>query len=242
MVTAGVLGYDSQGYEFRRTASYQVSKTRDIKGALNGSRFIEQPHIKAEVNGFLQFIEGPGPVLLEIGFDHGRRLHSLGLNNPHWRIAGIEVRKMRVLEARERAAKEGIKNIHPWRMDARSVFANVLKPKSVDVVDIYFPTPWWHPGLRQKRLLIEPAFLADVARALRPNGRLRVATDVAPYAHRIETDLRSSSLVPMAPCESAEPTCTQLSRREWKCHREGVFVHRWLYTLDAASCATGPPD
>jgi tRNA (guanine-N7-)-methyltransferase len=209
---------------------------RDIRGALNGSRFVLQPHIQIEVQAFQQFILGPAPVLLEIGFDHGRRLHSMGLHNRHWRIAGLEVRKRRVEEARLRAANEGITNVYPWRMDARTIFACVLDPASIDVVDVFFPTPWWHPGLRQKRLLIEPHFLADVATVLRPGGSLRIATDVASYAERIEADLNTSGLIPV-PLDQGHrslPACSQLSRREWKCNRDGIEVYRWHYTIKPA--------
>lgn len=202
------------------------TQPRLIRGALNGSRFIEQPHIRPEVEAARAFVGGPAPVLVEVGFDHGRRLHSMALHNPGWRVLGLEVRKQRVQEACERAERDGLTNVLPWRMDARIAFNGVFEPGSLAVVEVLFPTPWWHAKLRAKRLLVEPAFLADVARALAPGGVLHIATDVAEYAATIDAAVAGCALTRIDR-PTHLPECTQQSRREWKCAREGIAVHRW---------------
>ena len=207
-------------------------RTPDIVGALNGSRFIEQPHIAPEVETFRAFIAGSAPVLIEVGFDHGRRLHSTASLNPDWRVVGLEVRERRVNEAIERARRDGLTNVHPWRMDARTVFGAVLAPDCVDVVEVLFPTPWWNPALRRKRLLVTESFLMDAHRALKPGGLLHLATDVAAYAESIEqtlVDLPFDQLE-ATQAQALRPRCNQLSRREWKCERDGLPIHRWLLT------------
>ena len=209
---------------------WQVSeKIRHIPGALHGSRFIEQPQIRPQVEALRRFLASGARVLVEVGFDHGRRLHSIALNNSDWRVVGLEVRKRRVAEAVERAARDKLSNVFPWRMDARTVFAAVLDEESVDVVDVFFPTPWWNPALRRKRLLIDALFLSDVERVLRPGGVLRIATDVDEYAERIEETLSACPLktVKAASLAQSVPLCEQQSRREWKCEREEIPVHRW---------------
>ena len=215
----------------------RVTDSRLIRGALNGSRFIEQPHIRPEVDAARAFVAGGERVLVEVGFDHGRRLHSTALHNPDWRVLGVEVRKQRVLEARERAERDGLRNVLPWRMDARIVFSGVLETASVKVVEVLFPTPWWHAKLRAKRLLVEPAFLADVTRVLEPGGVLHIATDVPEYAARIEAALADETLAADALRRVEPPAylpeCTQQSRREWKCEREGIAVHRWYLQRQA---------
>jgi tRNA (guanine-N7-)-methyltransferase len=51
-------------------------------------------------------------------------------------------------------------------------------------VVIFFPDPW--PKKRHhKRRLVQPEFVALLARALRSGGRLRLATDWADYARHI---------------------------------------------------------
>ena len=200
-----------------------------IQGVLNGSRFIEQPHIVPEVKALKSFIDSPSPVLVEVGFDHGRRLHSTARENPEWRVVGLEVRKRRVEEAIARAERDGLDNIHPWRMDARTVFAAVLEPNSIDVVDVLFPTPWWNPALRRKRLLVDEQFLENVMTALKPNGLLNISTDVEDYAGRINAAVLSQKLstIDGETAQSMRPACTQKSRREWKCERESIPVYRW---------------
>jgi tRNA (guanine-N7-)-methyltransferase len=206
-----------------------MNKVRRIPGALHGSELIEQPHVAPEVAAVRAFIAEADRALVDVGFDHGRRLHSTALGNPRWRVLGLEVRKRRVEEAIARARRDGLTNILPWRMDARTVLAGVLDSDSVDVVEVLFPTPWWHPGLRMKRLLIDGHFLGDLARVLKEDGVVHIATDVEAYARTIESDVRASSLVALDPqaCAPRLPVCTQQSRRQWKCEREGTVVRRW---------------
>ena len=205
-----------------------TGQTRHIRGALYGSRLIEQPHIVPLVRACLDFVEGPAPVLVEVGFDHGRRLHSMARLNPDWRFLGLEVRKRRVEEALQRAERDGLENLHVWRMDARTVFAGVLDETSVDIVDVFFPTPWWNPALREKRLLVDPFFIEDVMRVLRPGGILRVVTDVEAYAERIQTVLDASEFQVLTASDDRMPmpACEQQSRREWRCEQDDLRVYR----------------
>ena len=218
-----------------------TGQTRHIRGALYGSRLIEQPHVVPLVRACLDFIEGPAPVLVEVGFDHGRRLHSMARLNPDWRFLGLEVRKRRVEEAIERAERDGIDNLHVWRMDARTVLAGVLNENSVDLIDVFFPTPWWNPALREKRLLVDQFFVEDAVRVLRPGGLLRVATDVEEYAEHIETVLDASDLEVLTASDQHRPlpSCGQLSRREWRCEQDDLRVYRFTASKngDAVSFA-----
>jgi tRNA (guanine-N7-)-methyltransferase len=51
-------------------------------------------------------------------------------------------------------------------------------------VHVFFPDPW--PKKRHhKRRLVQPRFVAAVARALAPGGALNVVTDFPPYAEAI---------------------------------------------------------
>lgn len=208
---------------------------RDIPGALGGSRLLEQPHLREEVErllGFIDSLRGGAPVLVEVGFDHGRRLTSTAALNPDWRVVGLDVRRKRVDEIQARAAAEGLDNLLVWRVDARIVFANVLPEASLSVVEVLFPTPWWNAAHRHKRLLLTPAFLADCARVLRPGGLLHLATDVSRYADEIREGLSLEPALRVLPDQEGaarRPPTNQRSRREWKCEREGIAVHRfWL--------------
>lgn len=208
-----------------------MTPTRDIRGALYGSRLVTLPHVRPEVERVRAFVAAQDHALVEVGFDHGRRLHATARLNPDWQVLGLETRELRVDEANARAASEQLGNLLAWRMDARTVLALVLADASVDVVEVLFPTPWWNPALRAKRLLLEPDFVADVARVLKPGGLLYVATDVEDYAEHIGAVLsQAAELALHDPAELAtrRPECDQLSRRQWKCAREGTPVWRFV--------------
>jgi tRNA (guanine-N7-)-methyltransferase len=64
--------------------------------------------------------------------------------------------------------------------DARDV-VGWLPDASLDRLFIMFPDPW-HKARHNKRRLIQPAFVADLARVLKPGAAFRFATDWADYA------------------------------------------------------------
>ena len=105
----------------------------------------------------------------------------------------------------------------------------VIPDNSVDVLDILYPTPWWDRRKRIQRLLLQPSFLLDVHRTLKPGGVIRIETDVEEYAIHIH------SLFEQTPgFESASPTlyadrlrCEVLSRRQKKQVRDQL--PQWLY-------------
>ena len=195
-----------------------------------GSEFVKIPRIANEAQSVVQHIATGRRSLVEVGFDHGRRLHSLAHLNPDWQILGLEVRQKRVEEAEQRRARERLENLKVWRMDARTVFANVLQHRTVDVVDVLFPTPWWDPALREKRLLITLDFLQDVTRVLKPHGCLRIETDVESYADSISAELKKVGFenINAENLTFALPLCKQLSRRQWRCKQDNLPTQRWL--------------
>lgn len=200
----------------------------DLRGALGGSRLLDQPAHRDAVARWQAFLAAGRPVLVEIGFDHGRRLSHTARHHPDWHVAGLEVRRLRVAQAQERAARDGLHNLLAWRIDARTVLAAATPPASLDVVEALFPDPWWNPVHRDRRLLVTPVFLDHVAQALRPGGVLHLATDVADYADHIDGLLAvRDDLVVDRQAEAVRPSCTVVSRREWSCARDGLAVRRW---------------
>ncbi len=191
-----------------------------IRGALGGSRLFEQPQYVEELQAFRAFVDVPGPLAVEVGFDDGARLLDLVRTFPGVRWLGLEVREARVLAL----APQAPPNLHVWRADARTVFGLLMPPGRVSRVDVLFPTPWWDEGKRAKRLLLTPAFRDDVARALAPGGVVHVATDVGPYFEHVAALFAGWQAAP-------EPmTGAVRSRRERVCARDGLRIWRGTWT------------
>lgn len=202
---------------------------RRIRGVLGGSQLFEQPAYRAEAEAWSAFLAQPGPALVEVGFDHGRRLTATAAAHRGWLVAGLEVRKRRVDEVAAWGAAHGLTNLLAWRADARTVLANHTPAGRLDVIEALFPVPW-PDGPDDRRWLLDDGFLHDAARALRPGGLLYVATDVAALADALDDALRAvPALVHDPASEALRPPIDALSRREWKCARESIPVHRrWL--------------
>lgn len=199
-----------------------------MRGTLGGSRLLSQPAHAPAVAAWQAFLHTDAPVLVEVGFDHGRRLSQTAARHPGWRVAGLEVRRERVEQARQRAEHGGLDNLFVWRIDARTVLANATPASSVDVVEVLFPNPWWNPVLRARRLMVDEAFLADVARVLTPRGFLHLATDVDAYAAHIDATVDGQTALARDPSAAGErPAIEALSRREWRCAQDGIPIHRW---------------
>jgi tRNA (guanine-N(7)-)-methyltransferase len=202
------------------SAPTPAADAQGVRGALGGSRLFDQPRYRAEAEAFLAFLAPSGPVAVEIGFDHGMRLLELARTQPEVRWLGLEVREARVLAV----APHCPPNCHVWRADARTVFRGWMPAGRLSRVDVLFPTPWWDEGKRDKRLLLTPAFVADLARALAPSGVFHLATDVGPYFEHVEGLFATWRRV-------ADPSPVGvLSRRERVCRRDALPVWRGTWS------------
>ena len=124
------------------------------------------------------------PRCLEIGFGTGDVLAALAAAHPEVDYLGIEVHPPGVGRLLLRADAAGLRNLRVIRADAVEVLACALADASLDEVLIFFPDPW-HKTRHAKRRLVDAAFIAMVARKLRPGGILRLATDWQPYAQQM---------------------------------------------------------
>ncbi len=185
-----------------------------------GTRLFDRPE-HAEVRlGLLGFVAGPGPLGLEIGFDHGMCVLDRARCFPTIRQLGVELREARV----QAAATNAPDNCLLLRMDGRTLVTALLPDASVDWLYILFPTPPSSP----KRALLTPAFARSVERVLRPGGSLWFATDRPELADLVDQLFRWP--VAAAP----PPLGSQLSRRERVCRRDEIPVFRRCLSRPAA--------
>lgn len=131
------------------------------------------------------------PVMLEIGFGAGEALLSFAQAHPELNCLGVEVHPPGVGHLLLGIEQAQLSNVRVIMHDAVEVLERQLAPSSVARVHIFFPDPW--PKKRHhKRRLIQPEFVALLARVLAPNGTLRLATDWEHYAHHMREVLDAS--------------------------------------------------
>jgi tRNA (guanine-N7-)-methyltransferase len=123
---------------------------------------------------------GAAEAWLEIGFGGGEHLAAQAARRPNALMIGCEPFLNGVASALRHIDEQGLKNVRLHDDDARAVVA-ALPDASLDRVMILFPDPW-HKARHNKRRLIQPEFAAEMARVLKPGGRLRFVTDWKDYA------------------------------------------------------------
>ena len=119
-------------------------------------------------------------VWLEIGFGGGEHLAAQAARRPDVLVLGAEPFVNGVASALRHVEALGLGNVRLHAGDARELMA-LLPSSSLDRLFLLFPDPW--PKARHhKRRLVQPAFIAEVARLMKPGALLLFATDWADYA------------------------------------------------------------
>ena len=118
-------------------------------------------------------------VWLELGFGAGEHMATQAQAHPDVLILGAEPFINGAASALRHVQDQGLDNVRIHAGDGREVMT-ALPDASIDRVFILFPDPW--PKARHhKRRLINPETVAEFARLLKPDGRVRFATDWADY-------------------------------------------------------------
>jgi len=125
-----------------------------------------------------------GRRVLEVGFGMGQSLLAMAAAAPETNFIGVEVHLPGVGKLLHGMGEHGVDNIRIYRHDAVEVLRDCIPDNSLDAVHIYFPDPW-HKKRHHKRRLVQPPFVALVARKLIPGGVLHLATDWENYAEQM---------------------------------------------------------
>jgi len=119
-------------------------------------------------------------VWLEIGFGAGEHLAWQAARNPGLGILGSEAFINGVAALLTSIESQKLDNVRLHDGDARDLL-DWLPDAGLARIFVLFPDPWPKKRHRRRRLF-SPATVAQFARALRPGGELRTATDIGDYA------------------------------------------------------------
>jgi tRNA (guanine-N7-)-methyltransferase len=126
------------------------------------------------------------PVTLEIGFGNGASLVEMAANEPDSDFIGIEVHRPGVGRLLRKLEACGLGNVRVFCHDAVEILERNIPDAGLHRVLLFFPDPW-PKKKHHKRRIVQPAFVALVARKLKTGGHFHMATDWQPYAeHMLE--------------------------------------------------------
>ena len=161
--------------------SYGRLKSRPIKPRQAALMETLLPSLRVPAEPFepRSLMPGAAEAWLEIGFGGGEHLAAQAARRPDVLFIGAEPFQNGVASAVRHIDEAGLTNVRLHDGDARDLLARV-PDASLERIFVLFPDPW--PKARHhKRRLLQADTAAELARVLKPGGRLRFASDWANY-------------------------------------------------------------
>ena len=124
------------------------------------------------------------PTVLEIGFGMGEATAHIAALMPETNFLCCEVHEPGVGALLKRIGEQELQNIRILAHDAVEVLATMIPAQSLAGVHIFFPDPW-HKLRHNKRRLVQPPLVGQLASRLKAGGYLHCATDWEPYAQQM---------------------------------------------------------
>jgi tRNA (guanine-N7-)-methyltransferase len=143
---------------------------------------------------FAPDVDDVSELIVDIGFGRGEFLLDVAQREPKRAFVGIERSFKRTLKMARRLARQEVANVRLVEALAEQGVASLLPEASVRTAWINFPDPW--PKDRHaRRRLVQPPFVAALARRLVPGGVVHLATDDPRYAEQMDAVLRGEPLL-----------------------------------------------
>ncbi|MEB3211073.1 MAG: tRNA (guanosine(46)-N7)-methyltransferase TrmB [Leptolyngbyaceae bacterium] len=137
-------------------------------------RTIEPPHWPTV------YANPSAPLHLDIGSAHGQFLFQMAPQHPSWNFLGIEIREPLVYQALEKRDELGLTNLHFIICNANTALTPLLEslPRGMlQRVSIFFPDPWFKRR-HQKRRVVQPELVTDLARVMPEGATIFLQSDV----------------------------------------------------------------
>jgi tRNA (guanine-N7-)-methyltransferase len=193
------------------------------------------PHYGIErreaVLDFEDHFDRSADVIVDIGFGNGESTWQMAQREPDKNFIGIEVHEPGVGQLLMSLEEHAIENVRIASEDAVPFLEKRITDGSLAEVRLYFADPW--PKKRHhKRRIIQPDFVAELARCLTKDGILHLATDWQPYAeHMLEVMQTSADFINLSPtgdyCE--RPDWRPRTKYEARGERLGHEVRDLIY-------------
>jgi tRNA (guanine-N7-)-methyltransferase len=170
---------------------------------------------------------------LEIGPGHGHFALDHAAADPAMDLVVIETRRADVELIRERAHKRGLRNLLAFHGDAKLLVPRFFPERSLSVVHVHFPDPWWKKR-HQKRRMVDVELAALLRTLLRVGGEVDFRTDVPNYASEAVITWEEVGFVNTAgPGQLWTEVPLVLSTRERRYAQTGQPVFRARFTNPA---------
>lgn len=133
------------------------------------------------------------PLHLDIGCAKGKFVLSMATLQPDWNFLGLEIREPLVEEANQLRDALELTNLHYLFCNANNSLQPLLSslPEgSLQYVTIQFPDPWFKKR-HQKRRVVQPELVADLARYLKPGGLVFIQSDIEQVAVQMRDRFQS---------------------------------------------------
>jgi tRNA (guanine-N7-)-methyltransferase len=144
------------------------------------------------------------PLHLDIGCGRGRFLLQMAQIQPQWNFLGLEIRQPLVDQANQWKTDRGLTNLFYLFCNVnpslRSLLAS-LPTQNLQKVTIQFPDPWFKRK-HQKRRVVQPQVVNDLADFLVEGGQVFLQSDVKEVAEEMRDRF------------AAHP-CFQLTEPDW---------------------------
>ncbi len=174
----------------RRTA-------RPLRGSRSAALEHGLPKHRIELDDLGAPFAGGRPVWLEIGFGSGEHLLAQAARHPDTGFIGCEPFMNGVSALLKGLEETGLTNVSVFTDDARFLL-KVLPDRSIARCFVLFADPW--PKKRHnKRRIVNPETLDDLARVLAADGEIYLATDDTGLAEWYEEVVTAHSAFTLQP-------------------------------------------
>lgn len=176
----------------------------------------------------------PGlPLHLDLGAAKGHFLLKMAQLCPEWNFLGIEIRAPLVEYANAQRQSLGLTNLHFLFGNANQSLGELLEPDSLQGVSIQFPDPWFKRR-HQKRRLVQPQLVIDLANYICSGGYVFLQSDVEAVAVEMVDRLREHpAFVPQGNSPQgwvAKNPLPAPSEREFVTQNKGQPVYRAYFS------------